>query len=225
MTTGSDRPPTDDPEARTSWRRWGEDESPDARPRQRYGGPEQWDIDRAEDDDSGGKWLTRAGKWLGLVALIGLVVPMILTLTIPRGGGAPVQQVREPIAATVTGVIDGNTIRVDIAGRRELVRYIGVETPPPGDPFFQLGVDFNERWVVGQQVFLEADAVETDSEGRLLRYVWTEEGMVNAALIFNGIGRSTVDGGNGRYEAQFAELQGDAISNRRGIWGSNSSDA
>ncbi|MBU2535160.1 MAG: thermonuclease family protein [Chloroflexi bacterium] len=88
--------------------------------------------------------------------------------------------------ATVVRVIDGDTIEVDIGGRLYKVRYSGIDTPEVGQPGAEEATAFNAQLVSGKTVYLEKDVSETDRYGRLLRYVWTEEGMVNAILVANG---------------------------------------
>ena len=70
------------------------------------------------------------------------------------------------------------------------VRYIGVATPEYGHPWYDLVTDVNRNWVVGKEVDLERDKVDSDSQGRLLRYVYLDGAMVNAALIAVGLGSS-----------------------------------
>jgi micrococcal nuclease len=94
--------------------------------------------------------------------------------------------------ALVTRVIDGDTIIVDIDGVEYRVRYIGIDTPEtvaPGQPIECYGKEASERnrdLVEGKTVSLEKDVSETDQFGRLLRYVWVGETMVNAALVADG---------------------------------------
>lgn len=192
-------------------------------------GPEPFDMDRPEGDDGGASWILNVGRVLGLLAVIGLVAPLIFGVVRAMNSDGDTATRAESRAqpprarAQVTEVIDGRTIRVDLDdGTSAVVRYIGVEVPPPSDPYFDLAAAVNRRWVSGQEVLLEADAVERDREGRLLRYVWFEldEGgrMVNADLIGSGLARWVSGGGNDRYAAAFVEIEGNAKASERGIW-------
>ena len=89
----------------------------------------------------------------------------------------------ERTLATVTRVIDGDTIEVDIGGTPYRVRYIGIDTPERGQYGYEKATQANAQLVSGKVVELEKDISETDKYGRLLRYVWVEEGMVNAILV------------------------------------------
>ena len=86
--------------------------------------------------------------------------------------------------ATVTRVVDGDTIKVDVDGIEYTVRYIGIDTPETVHP--QKPVEFmgkeasakNKELVEGKTILLEKDVSETDRYGRLLRYIWVKlEGM------------------------------------------------
>ncbi len=217
----ADRPP--------GWRRWPDDarddldpEEPDTESRPPLNlGPESFDMDRPEGDDSGGRWMAHVGRWMLIIATLGLVLPAILVVLVSRGGESPPESplpTRNLVPARVTSVIDGNTISVMIAGRPEVVRYIGVETPGRGDLLHDISVSANERWVGGQEVLLEADKEMTNAEGHLLRYVWIEQAMINAALIVSGLGRHVNESPNSRYAEAFEELEANARTSEFGIW-------
>jgi micrococcal nuclease len=101
--------------------------------------------------------------------------------------------------ATVTDIVDGDTIRVEINGQEFRVRYIGVDAPEishdnnPGEPLGEEATQANADLVDGQVVILEKDVSDTDDFGRLLRYVWlapdTDSGwmMVELELAHQGL--------------------------------------
>ena len=64
---------------------------------------------------------------------------------------------------------------------------------------------------------LERDAVDSDAQGRLLRYVYLDGSMVNAALIAVGMGTAAT-GQNVRYAEGFRRLEAQARSEQLGIW-------
>jgi len=129
------------------------------------------------------------------------------------------------IPATVTRVVDGDTIRVDIAGKNYRLRYIGIDTPETVDPRRPVGCfgkeasERNRQLVEGRTVGLEKDVSETDSFGRLLRYVWVEDLMVNGALVAGGYALASTYPPDVRYSGLFASLQGQAREGQRGLWG------
>ncbi len=135
--------------------------------------------------------------------------------------------------ATVTRVIDGDTIEVEIAGLEYTLRYIGINTPETVDPrrpvecFGHEASDFNKQLVLGETVGLEKDVSETDQFGRLLRYVWlggpsTGSGqakMVNATLVREGYAQASAYPPDVKYQNLFLSLQADAAGAGRGLWG------
>jgi endonuclease YncB( thermonuclease family) len=90
--------------------------------------------------------------------------------------------------ARVLAVIDGDTIDVTIDGDFERVRYFGVDTPERGQPCYQEARQRNLA-LVDKEVYLMADVRDRDDNGRLLRYVFTSNGvLVDASLIADGLG-------------------------------------
>ena len=130
--------------------------------------------------------------------------------------------------ARVTRIVDGDTIHVSVAGRREKVRYIGVDTPEsrrPGTPvqcFARAASAFNARLVAGRRVRLRTDVERRDRYGRLLAYVYREpDGLfVNAELVRRGFATVLTIPPNVAHSAQFLRLQRAARRARRGLWGS-----
>ena len=98
-----------------------------------------------------------------------------------------------PTAPLVLRVIDGDTIEVAIAGTSYKVRYIGIDAPELTDKrpeFCALAQDatrYNRELVEGKTIRLEKDVSETDKYGRLLRYVYVDNILVNAELVRQGL--------------------------------------
>ena len=122
--------------------------------------------------------------------------------------------------ATVTRVIDGDTIEVVMAEVTERVRYIGMDTPERGDFFFGEATEANSRLVAGQQVLLVRDVSERDRYSRLLRYVYLEDGtFVNAELVKQGFAVIATFPPDVAYQDLFLELEREARAAGRGLWG------
>lgn len=123
--------------------------------------------------------------------------------------------------ATVDWVYDGDTIAVIIDGDEYKVRYVGVDTPEREEPFYKEATDFNIDLVKGEDVILVKDVSDTDQYGRLLRYVYLEDGtFVNAEVIRSGWGRLVTfppDVSNADY---FRDLQEEARLEGAGMWAS-----
>lgn len=131
--------------------------------------------------------------------------------TLPGPGG---------VRARVTHVYDGDTIKVDLDGSSYRLRYIGVDTPERDEPFYQEALDFNRQLVEDQTVILVQDVSETDRYGRLLRYVYLEDGtFVNAELMRNGMARLVTFPPDVAQTDYFRELQRGAQEAGTGMWG------
>lgn len=138
-----------------------------------------------------------------------------------------------PIGPTQTGrvvdVVDGDTIKVDIAGTVYTVRYIGIDTPEtvhPTQPIEWMGPEAsaaNKQLVDGKDVVLEKDVSETDRYGRLLRYVWLQTGgtwlLVNLELVRLGFANASGYPPDVAYQAIFRDAEADARDAGVGLWG------
>jgi micrococcal nuclease len=99
----------------------------------------------------------------------------------------------QDLSGPVVRVIDGDTIVVELDGRREHVRYIGIDTPEMDDerPAVRRRAvaarEANQRMVEGRTVRLALDAEHRDRYGRLLAYVWVGDTLVNEALVRAGL--------------------------------------
>jgi endonuclease YncB( thermonuclease family) len=119
-------------------------------------------------------------------------------------------------------VTDGDTIRVDRGRGSEPVRYIGIDTPEPVDAFGPAATAANAALVEGREVTLELDVSETDQYGRLLRYVWIDDGggwiLVNRALLLGGVAVVTTYPPDVRYVDLFTAAQATAREEGAGLW-------
>jgi micrococcal nuclease len=131
-----------------------------------------------------------------------------------------------PREARVVRVVDGDTIKVAAGGRRDVVRYIGIDTPEsvkPNTPvqcFAKAASAANRRLVDGQAVRLVPGAEQRDRYGRLLAYVYrVHDGVfVNARLVRDGYARTLAISPNTRFATRFSVLQNLAKSEGRGLW-------
>ena len=124
-----------------------------------------------------------------------------------------------PQTAKVVQVIDGDTIVID-SGHH--VRYIGIDTPEIGEPFYEEAKQANKGLVSGKTVLLERDVTERDKWGRLLRYVYVDGIFVNAELVRQGYARVYPYGTfpDVKYYDILKQAEEEAKQAKRGIWGS-----
>jgi micrococcal nuclease len=110
--------------------------------------------------------------------------------------------------ATVVRVIDGGTIDVTIDGEERRVRYYGIEAPENGKKCFEEATARNSE-LLGTTVRLEPDARDADEHGRLLRYVFNEDGLsIEAVLVGEGLAEAQRE--DGTYRPRFTALENEA---------------
>jgi micrococcal nuclease len=119
--------------------------------------------------------------------------------------------------ATVQEIVDGDTIDVTIDGVLWKIRYFGVDTPERGTRCFREATDRNDL-LIGKTVLLLPDERDEDQFGRLLRYVFLEDGTsVDATLVAEGFGEAWRQ--DGRYRDQIVDLEAGARAAHRGcLW-------
>ena len=138
---------------------------------------------------------------------------------------------RDPGAATVVEVIDGDTVRVRFAPGRagtEPVRLIGIDTPEthgPGGLRECFGAEasarLSELLPEGEPVRLERDVEARDRYARLLAYVYRRrDGMfVNLAMADDGFAAPLSIPPNVAHAAELVAAAGAAREAGRGLWG------
>lgn len=127
--------------------------------------------------------------------------------------------------ATVTRVIDGDTIEVVWRGEMIDVRLIGIDTPETVDPSEPVGCyghaasRFTTSMLDGQEVGLEFDVERTDRYDRTLAYVWLDGGLFNEVLVLRGLATVTTYPPNVKYVERFVAAQDAAQQREIGLWG------
>jgi micrococcal nuclease len=67
-----------------------------------------------------------------------------------------------------------------------------MNTPESDEVCFDEATQANRDWVEGQQVTLIKDVSDTDQYGRLLRFVYVDDVMVNEVLVHDGWAEAVV---------------------------------
>jgi endonuclease YncB( thermonuclease family) len=97
----------------------------------------------------------------------------------------------------VLKVVDGDTISVDVRGKKEVVRLLGIDTPESVDPrkpvqcFAKEATNKMKGFVAGKSVILIDDKTQgnRDKYNRLLRYVYLPDSVrtfVNGEMVKQG---------------------------------------
>ena len=122
----------------------------------------------------------------------------------------------------VAGVIDGDTIKVQIGVQSFTIRYIGVDSPEthtkPPEPMGADATVRNRELVSGKRVTLISDPEvgNTDRYNRLLRYIVFDEVFVNLRLVEEGLARYYP--GRNACGAEFLLAEQVARHEHNGIW-------
>jgi micrococcal nuclease len=141
--------------------------------------------------------------------------------------GPGCREASDSASITVREVIDGDTVVLDVNGRDETVRLIGVDTPETKHPtkpvecFGPEASDFTKRLLSkGTSVRIERDRELRDHFGRLLVYLYRADdgAFVNLELARNGLARTLPIAPNTAHAADFAGATGEAQGAGRGLW-------
>ena len=146
------------------------------------------------------------------IVLILVAISLLLILIQPRGQAY----------YRVERVVDGDTIVLE---NKQTVRYLGIDTPELHRP--TIGAECggleasaeNQKLLAGKRIRLISDVTDRDSYGRLLRYVFTEDGtFVNYELIRGGYGQVFEMQPDHLLTKTFTQAQMDAKKDGIGLW-------
>lgn len=118
----------------------------------------------------------------------------------------------------VKRVIDGDTIILD---NGDHVRYIGINSPEVGEPFYDEAKKRNSSLVEGKRVRLIVCPQEPrDKYGRLLAFIYLDDMLVNKVLLAEGLARLFIIPPCGtEKELEFGKAEKAAKARGAGIWG------
>lgn len=134
------------------------------------------------------------------------------------------------VAATVSRVVDGDTVELSDGSK---VRLIGVNTPESTTRHEKYGKEasnYTTSKLSGKRVYLQKDVSETDRYGRLLRIIWLDiptddmnekeirTKMFNADLVINGYAEPSTYPPDVKYAEYFRKFAREARANGTGLW-------
>ena len=132
-----------------------------------------------------------------------------------------------PGQATVTRVVDGDTVMVRIGTATESVRLIGIDTPEsvkPGTPVQCFAIEASNRTKTllpkGTDVRLEGDVEQRDQYHRILAYLYRldDDLFVNDALVKEGFAVPYTFPPNVAHTAEFVASAAAARRSGLGLW-------
>jgi micrococcal nuclease len=162
-----------------------------------------------------------AGAVVAVVTVVVLALAGCSTTATIAGAGSPTG------VATVSRVVDGDTLLVRLAGKDERVRLLGIDTPEtvkPRTPVQCFGKEASNRTKSllpgGTAVRVVRDTELRDDYGRLLAYVYrTSDGLfVNLSLVQDGFAVPDMFPPNVAHAPEITAAARAARSAGRGIW-------
>lgn len=122
-------------------------------------------------------------KRLRLCFLLGLGVAGFVT-ALAVTGVSEATSAAKSFSASVTRIVDGDTIVVTYGGRTDRVRVLGIDAPEKGRCYANQATAEARRLAGGKQVRLVGDSSQAirDRYGRLLAYVMAPVGDVGQRL-------------------------------------------
>lgn len=126
-------------------------------------------------------------------------------------------------------VIDGDTIKAELYGAEESIRYIGIDTPEmhfnsndDPDPFAEEATDFNAKLLANRELSVELDVQHRDKYDRVLGYVWAKdddgEFMVNSQIIRYGFAYLLTIPPDVKYVERFQKALEKAKEEKLNLW-------
>jgi micrococcal nuclease len=155
-----------------------------------------------------------------------MIIPLREAVTTSEASPATATTNPEPedsagatISAHVLRVLSGDTLEVELNGQSVLVRYLFTDSPDPGEELYNEATKLNQLLVGNADVLLVAGETDRDDDGRLLRYVLTDDGLlVNAQMIAEGMARYQPVSDTSRHHTAMAEAEAEARELGIGVW-------
>lgn len=167
-----------------------------------------------------------------LLILLVLLVAVVVARLVPMPEEAPPATGSGPVVAgpaVVLDVLDGDTIRVRMAGYEGPVRIVGIDTPEiehPGKPagcFGEQAAAATRAWLLGRTVALVPAREQRDRYDRLLARVEPTDGPIAGrdlarTLALSGLARVLTIAPNTEGAAAIGVAVGSAQRHGRGLW-------
>jgi endonuclease YncB( thermonuclease family) len=126
----------------------------------------------------------------------------------------------------LAGVIDSNTVTINIRGEVSQVRLIGVEKFPGAQSPSQMSCHAKAAdakltsYLKTKKIELEGDDVlnDKDKDGSLLRYAFVDDENINEKIIASGYAVASSSQGKYKYLSGFSAVQKNAKAKGLGLW-------
>lgn len=128
------------------------------------------------------------------------------------------------IDATVTRIIDGDTIEVMMNGKEEQIRVLLIDTPEtkhPNKPVEKFGPEasaYAEKVLLGKEIQVQEGIEERDRYGRLLAYIWVGDTTYQEMILAEGLAVTAYLYNDLTMLDEFHEAQDIARNQKIGVW-------
>jgi micrococcal nuclease len=117
----------------------------------------------------------------------------------------------------VTKVIDGDTVIIEGG---QSVRLLGIDADEKNYPCYTEAKVALENLVLSRRVTLESDKEDKDKYGRLLRWIWLNDTLVNFEMVKLGLAVARFDS-DSKYQEEITSAEQAAIAHHLGCkWSS-----
>lgn len=129
------------------------------------------------------------------------------------------------VEAKVLRVVDGDTLKVQIADKGYKVRLLGVDTPESVSPKKgkntkegKIASEYTKKNLEGKDIILEFDVSPYDRYGRLLAYVYVDGICYNEKLLEEGYAKVMMISPNVKNSKYYRQIEKQAKENNTGFW-------
>lgn len=133
----------------------------------------------------------------------------------------------EKIEVKFSEKVDGDTAKFELNGEIITVRFLGIDTPETvhptkgEEPFGKEASNFTEEKLQNaEKIELEYDenASKTDKYERHLAWIWTDDVLLQEAIVQNGLAKTYMLQDNYKYAGKLQEAEEEAKNQKIGIW-------
>lgn len=147
---------------------------------------------------------------------------LVLGLTVPVVAATPAlaHERERTLTGTVVGVLDGDSIRVDLDKGPVLeVRLIGVAAPEGGACYTEEAAQYARDELSGEEVVLVIERRhEPRGDQRLFAYVYDDDLFFNLSAIELGFAEERSYGEDYELRSEFVAAEADARDDELGLW-------
>lgn len=129
------------------------------------------------------------------------------------------------VEGKVLRVVDGDTLKIQIADKDYKVRLLGVDTPESVSPKKEkntkegkIASEYTKKNLEGKDIVLEFDVSPYDRYGRLLAYVYVDGICYNEKLLEEGYAKVMMISPNVKNSKYYRQIEKQAKENNAGFW-------